>query len=135
MAIAYTRIRKGAKVNETTGSAGQVGTIYEYDEVQVGEDVSQDDLGVDDETWESYYRDGVVGDEELPDDMEEGESLNRYRARKAVETLDSLQVNRGEQEVPKDMRPRGDVDDHGLAAARKQAEAEGRTEQQTGDEG
>lgn len=117
MAYAHTRILKGAKVEATQGSAGQVGTVHDHDYVEINEEVSQEALGVDDRTWEDYYRFGVVGDEKLPDDLSPSEPYNQYKARKAVETLDSLQAN---QEVP--AAARGDLPPQDVQ--KKQAEEE-----------
>jgi hypothetical protein len=83
---AYSEIRYDAEVDELQNqAAGQVGTITEVISVKPGEKVTQDQIGVDDETWEGYYRDLVIGDEPLPDDLGADESLNAYRLRKANE--------------------------------------------------
>lgn len=82
---AYSRIRYDAEVNKPDSqAAGQVGTINKVIEILPGEEVTQSKVGVDDETWEGWYRDQVIGDEPLPDDLGENESLNQYRLRKAV---------------------------------------------------
>lgn len=116
MAYAHTRILHDSDVQETQGSAGQVGTVHKRHYIMPGEEVSQDDLGVDDATWAAYHREGVVGEEPLPDDLDYmSESPRQYRIRKAMEQLDALGTRppEEEEEVPKALRPAGDTDTHG----------------------
>jgi hypothetical protein len=88
---AYSRIRYDAEVDKPASqAAGQVGTVTKVIEIQPGETVTQDKVGVDDETWESWYRDQVIGDEPYPDDLGENESLNQYRMRKATEAAEAV---------------------------------------------
>lgn len=83
---AYSEIRYDAEVDAPASqAAGQVGTFTEIISVKPGETVTQDQIGVDDETWEGYYRDLVIGDDPLPEDLGPDESLNAYRLRKANE--------------------------------------------------
>jgi hypothetical protein len=86
LAIAYTLIKRDGKVTQEATFPGQP-PIVEYEYIQPGDSVSQDELGVDDETWASYYRDHVVGDEELPEDLGGDETLTQYWIRKANEQL------------------------------------------------
>ena len=104
MAIAYSLIRKGGEVTQQATPFGQPATV-KYDEVKLGDSVSQDDLGVTDEMWASYYRDSVVGDEPLPEDMESNETMTQYRIRKATEQLNQA-TQQGDEplEVPMALR-------------------------------
>ena len=91
---AYTDIHYGAEVDEPASqAAGQVGTINKIIMVERGDKVTQSQIGVDDETWEGYYRDLVIGDEPLPKDLGEDESLNSYRLRKANEESTAVALN------------------------------------------
>lgn len=88
---AYSRIRYDAEVDKPASqAAGQVGTVTKVIEIAPGEKVTQDKVGVSDEVWESWYRDQVIGDEPLPEDLGETESLNQYRLRKATEAADAV---------------------------------------------
>lgn len=88
---AYSEIRYGADVDKPASqAAGQVGTVTKIHSIKPGQKVTQEKVGVDDETWESWYRDQVIGDEPLPDDLGANESLNQYRLRKATQAAEAV---------------------------------------------
>lgn len=90
---AYSRIVYDADVDgPASQAAGQVGTFTKIHAVEVGEKVTQEKLGVSDEVWEGWYRDQVIGDEPMPEDIGEDESLNQYRLRKANEEIALVQA-------------------------------------------
>jgi hypothetical protein len=87
---AYSRFRVGAKVDKAEGPApGIVGTIHEYENIEPGETITQEQAGVDDEGWQRLQDEGAIGEEPWPDDINPGEPLNRYRLRKAAEAMDA----------------------------------------------
>jgi hypothetical protein len=94
MAYALARIMTGADVEQLEGyHPGGVGTITARHYIEIGDSVKPSDLGYDDEDdprWEALFLEGVLSEEEPPEDWNHNEeSLNRYQVRKAVETLDA----------------------------------------------
>jgi hypothetical protein len=92
MAYAISRILVDSDVEKLENyQPGGVGTIHKRHYKEIGDTVTQDELGVDDATWEAYYAEGVVSDDKPPKDWNPTEeSLNRFMTRKAIETVDSL---------------------------------------------
>lgn len=52
--------------------------------VKRGEKVDQKTIGASDEEWESYQNDNVVGEDPLPEEMADHESLADYKKREAA---------------------------------------------------
>jgi hypothetical protein len=101
MAYAYSVIRYDAEVDAPASqAAGQVGTFTKQIQVEVGEEVTQDQIGVDDATWEGYYRDQVIGDEPWPEDIGDDESLSQYRLRKATQEVEAVTSGEPIREKP-----------------------------------
>jgi len=94
MAYLLTRLDYGADVEKLEGyHPGGVGTVTKRHYKEIGDEVSPSDFGLEDEDspeWDALYKEGVVSDEEPPEDWDPAtEPLNKFRIRRAVETLDA----------------------------------------------
>jgi hypothetical protein len=98
--------------------------------IKPGEEVSQSDLGVDDETWAEYVKSGVVSTVPHPEDMMDGESPNEAFAREdaalAAGELDDEQAAKVEERQEAQKAASSNVHDEAakLASAGDDAGAE-----------
>lgn len=55
--------------------------------IKRGSEVTQDDLGVDNDEWQLLIDGGSVRDQKFPKDLRPGETVSNYRFRKANEAM------------------------------------------------